>query len=48
VKLGRDEHGVVVALDSDGAMRRRLMDLGLLPRTPAAVSMRSPLRDPTA
>jgi len=47
-QLGRDERAVVVALDSDGAARRRLMDLGLLPGTPVAVSMRSPLGDPTA
>ena len=46
--LGRDELAVIVALDSRGDVRRRLMDLGFLPGTEIRVGMSSPLGDPTA
>lgn len=46
--LGRDELAVILALDSRGEVRRRLMDLGFLPGTEIRVGMSSPLGDPTA
>lgn len=39
---------VVDKLTCEGAERRRLMDLGILPGTEITVEMRSPLNDPTA
>lgn len=38
----------VVALTSEGAERRRMLDLGILPGTRIEVVMRSPLGDPVA
>lgn len=46
--LDRDELAVIVAVDSRGEARRRLMDLGFLPGTEIRVGMSSPLGDPTA
>lgn len=40
--------GIVTRLDSVGAERRRLMDLGILPGTRIEVEMKSPLGDPVA
>lgn len=37
----------IVAIHTQGAARRRLMDLGLLPGTAIVAEMRSPLGDPT-
>ncbi|MCL4239021.1 MAG: FeoA domain-containing protein [Anaerolineae bacterium] len=42
------ETAEVVALHSDGAERRRLMDLGIVPGTRIIAELRSPLRDPVA
>lgn len=42
------EAAEVVALHSDGAERRRLMDLGIVPGTRIIAELRSPLRDPVA
>lgn len=39
---------VVTQLDSGGAERRRLMDLGLTPGTVVRIEQTSPLGDPTA
>ncbi|MQA83376.1 MAG: ferrous iron transport protein A [Streptosporangiales bacterium] len=47
-QLRQDDHATVVAVDSRGGDRRRLMDLGLLPGTKIRVHMKSPLGDPTA
>ncbi len=47
-ELGPEHRATVVALDTRGAQRRRLMDLGLLPGTEVRVDMTSPLGDPTA
>lgn len=47
-QLPRDERATITALETRGADRRRLMDLGLLPGTEIQVDMRSPLGDPTA
>lgn len=38
----------VVALHSEGAERRRLMDLGIVPGTAITAELRSPLNDPVA
>ncbi len=40
--------GLVCQLDSVGAMRRRLLDLGLTPHSPVGCVGRSPHGDPTA
>lgn len=47
-QLPRDARGTVTALETTGAERRRLMDLGLLPGAEVHVDMVSPLGDPTA
>ncbi|GAA5126243.1 FeoA family protein [Haloechinothrix salitolerans] len=47
-QLGRGDRATVTALDVEGAQRRRLMDLGLVPGTEIRVDMTSPLGDPTA
>lgn len=39
---------IVVALTSEGAERRRMLDLGILPGTRIEAVMRSPLGDPVA
>lgn len=38
----------ITALNSIGANRRRLMDLGILPGTQVVAEMKSPLGDPVA
>jgi Fe2+ transport system protein FeoA len=38
----------VVRLTAEGAERRRMLDLGILPGTKIEVEMESPLGDPTA
>lgn len=47
-ELPRNACATVIALEADGAERRRLMDLGLLPGTEVRVDMTSPLGDPRA
>jgi ferrous iron transport protein A len=47
-QLPRDVRATVTALESRGADRRRLMDLGVLPGVEVQVDMTSPLGDPTA
>ena len=47
-QLPRGSGAVITALDSRGAERGRLMDLGLLPGSEVAADMTSPLGDPTA
>jgi len=47
-EMPRDRRGVVTALDTRGAERRRLMDLGLLPGVAISAELRSPLGDPVA
>lgn len=39
-------HGMVARLDGDPAVRRRLMELGLVPGTPIELIRRAPLGDP--
>jgi ferrous iron transport protein A len=40
--------GQIVSLDAQGIMRRRLLDLGVVPGTVVEAVRRSPLGDPTA
>lgn len=47
-KLLPGQAATVAALETTGASRRRLMDLGILPGTKLTAEMRSPLGDPTA
>ncbi|WP_433786171.1 FeoA family protein [Actinomycetospora sp. CA-101289] len=47
-EMPRDRRGIVTSLDTRGAERRRLMDLGLLPGAAISAELRSPLGDPTA
>jgi Fe2+ transport system protein FeoA len=47
-QLMKDQTAEVIELAVNGAERRRLMDLGILPGTRIEVEMRSPLGDPTA
>lgn len=42
------EQATVLALNTSGLNRRRMMDLGILPGTTITAEMRSPLGDPTA
>ncbi len=42
------ETAEIAALHSDGAERRRLMDLGIVPGTRITAELRSPLNDPVA
>lgn len=44
--LQRGESGIVARLDVDGAQRRRLMDLGIVPGTEIVMEFASPLGDP--
>ena len=46
--LARGERGAVCRLTATGAMRRRLMDIGLTPGTPVEVLFRACFGDPTA
>lgn len=46
--LPRGKSGVVTALRTDGAMRRRLMDIGLTPGTCVEALYRGCFGDPTA
>jgi Fe2+ transport system protein FeoA len=46
LKAGRT--ATIRSLSCQGAIRYRLMDLGILPGTQIEVEMRSPLGDPTA
>jgi ferrous iron transport protein A len=47
-ELPLEARATVTALETRGAERRRLMDLGLLPGAEVRVDMTSPLGDPTA
>ncbi len=45
-ELAPGEAGVVVSVDTDAAIARRLMELGLVPGTRVEVVRRAPLGDP--
>jgi ferrous iron transport protein A len=47
-QLRPNKTATVIALKSEGADRRRMLDLGILPGTKVEVDMKSPLGDPTA
>jgi ferrous iron transport protein A len=47
-QLPRGSSAVITALDTRGAERHRLMDLGLLPGSTIRPDLTSPLGDPTA
>lgn len=47
-ELLRDQTAVITSLDSVGAERRRLMDLGVTPGIQIRAEQTSPLGDPTA
>lgn len=47
-ELHPGESGTVARLELEGAQRRRLMDLGLVPGTTITVAFASPLDDPKA
>lgn len=42
------QSGVVTELHSQGPVRRRMMDLGIVPGTAVTAEMQSPLGDPVA
>ncbi len=42
------QRGTVKALHCEGAVRRRLLDLGIRPKAPVEVVMESPTGDPVA
>ena len=46
--LDLGQGGRVASVSAEGAMRRRLLDLGLIPGTPVACVARSPAGDPAA
>ncbi len=46
--LSAGERAVVKAVNINGAMKRRLFDLGLIPGTEVSCMLRSPLGDPVA
>ncbi len=45
-QLAAGEHGVILEIDGDPAIVRRLMELGLVPGTPVELIRRAPLGDP--
>ena len=47
-ELDRTARAVVTGLDAQGAERRRLMDLGVMPGVEIVAEGTSPLGDPTA
>lgn len=46
--LDLGQGGRVASVEAEGAMRRRLLDLGLIPGTPVTCVARSPAGDPSA
>ncbi len=46
--MKRDQLATVVRVDTEGAMRERLYDLGIVPDTKIRCVMKSPLGDPIA
>ena len=42
------QHGIVQRLETEGAMRRRLLDIGLVENTQVECLGRSPFGDPSA
>ena len=46
-RMQSGDHGTVARLEGDPAVRRRLMELGLVPGTPIELIRRAPLGDPS-
>lgn len=40
------QHGTIVSVGGDGALRRRLLDMGLTPQTKVMVRKMAPMGDP--
>lgn len=47
-ELQPGEHGTVIALETTGSMRRRFLDIGIIPGTVVECLGRSPAGDPSA
>ncbi|ODU55718.1 MAG: iron transporter FeoA [Clostridium sp. SCN 57-10] len=45
-QLAIGENAVVTAVGGEGALRRRLLDMGITPKTSVMVRKRAPLGDP--
>lgn len=45
-KLKPGESGIITATNGEGSLRRRLLDMGLTPKTKVAVRKVAPLGDP--
>ena len=45
-KLGIGQSGIVTAVNGHGALRRRLLDMGLTPNTKVTVRKVAPMGDP--
>ena len=45
-KLPVGSSGVITAVDGDGALRCRLLDMGLIPRTRITLQKTAPMGDP--
>lgn len=45
-QLGIGQTGVITAVGGSGALRRRLLDMGLTPKTKVFVRKKAPLGDP--
>ncbi len=45
-ELKPGQAGVIAAIGGEGALRRRLLDMGLTPKTPVAVRKVAPMGDP--
>ena len=45
-KLKKEKIGIIVSVNGEGALRRRLLDLGLTPKTEIMVRKVAPFGDP--
>lgn len=45
-QLKPGEGGIILAVHGEGALRRRLLDMGLIPRTNVHVNKMAPMGDP--
>ena len=45
-ELDPGESGIITKVEGEETLRLRLLDMGLIPRTPVAVVKRAPLGDP--
>ncbi len=47
-EMEKGQYGVIVSVNADGAMGKRLREMGLLPGTKVTIQGRAPLKDPVA